>query len=338
MHDVVVQRDLSRLTEQIGSLFPGESITAHSTGRNVVLSGRVSSKDVIDRAVNVAAGFTDKKEDVVTLLQIAPAPPTDQVLLRVRFAEVSRSALTEVGGSLFTSATGIHNTIGRATTQQFPSASFSDLQWSKSSSDFGSDVTSASGQLNFSDFLNLFVLSESYDLGLLIRALQSRGLFQSLAEPNLVAQSGKEASFLAGGEFPIPIAQGSGANIGVSVVFKEFGVRLSFTPTIIGDRVQLKVKPEVSTLDFANAVQLGGFRIPALTTRRTETEIELRDGQTFAIAGLLNNSMTSTLQKIPGIGDIPVLGLLFRSKAAQKNRTELVVMITPRSCAPIPTA
>jgi pilus assembly protein CpaC len=328
-YDVVVQRDLSRLTEQIGSLFPGESITVHSTGRNVVLSGKVSSKDVIDRAVNVAAGFTDKKDDVVTLLQIAPAPPTDQVMLRVRFAEVSRSALTEVGGSLFTSATGIHNTIGRATTQQFPSAGFSNLEWSKNSSDFGSDVTSASGQLSFSDFLNLFVLSEKYDLGLLVRALQSRGLFQSLAEPNLVAQSGKEASFLAGGEFPIPVAQGSGANIGVSVIFKEFGVRLSFTPTIVGDRVQLKVKPEVSTLDFANAVQLGGFRIPALTTRRTETEIELRDGQTFAIAGLLNNSMTSTLQKIPGIGDIPVLGLLFRSKAAQKNRTELVVMITP---------
>src|SRR5436190_5567796 len=143
-YDIVVQRDLSRLTDQIGSLFPGESITAHSTGRNLVLSGKVSSKDVIDRAVNVAAGFTEKKEDVVSLLQIAAPPPTDQVLLRVRFAEVSRSALTEVGGSLFTSATGIHNTIGRATTQQFPSAGFNDLQWSKASSDFGSDVTSAS--------------------------------------------------------------------------------------------------------------------------------------------------------------------------------------------------
>jgi len=256
------------------------------------------------------------------------ASPT-QVLLHVRFAEVSRSALTEVGASLFTSATGIHNTIGRVTTQQFPSASFDEMAWSKASSDFGSDVTSATGKITFSDFLNLFVLSEKYDLGMLIRALQSRGLFQSLAEPNLVAESGKEASFLAGGEFPIPIAQGSGANIGVSVTFKEFGVRLAFTPQIVGDRIHLKVRPEVSTLDFANAVQLGGFRIPALTTRRTETEIELRDRQTFAIAGLLNNSMTSTMQKIPGIGDIPVLGLLFRSKAAQKNRTELVVMITP---------
>jgi pilus assembly protein CpaC len=328
-YDVTVQRDLTRLTGQIEQLFPKEGIAAHSSGRNIVLSGTVSHKDMIDRAVSVAAGFVDKREEVVTLLQVAPAPPTDQVLLRVRFAEVSRTALTEVGGSLFTSATGVKSTLGRVSTGQFPSASFSDLKWSKESSAFGADVTSAEGKLTFSDFLNLFVLSEKYDLGLLIRALQSRGLFQSLAEPNLVAESGKEASFLAGGEFPIPIAQGSGANIGVSVVFKEFGVRLSFTPVINGDRVHLKVRPEVSTLDFANAVQFSGFRIPALTTRRTETEIELRDGQTFAIAGLLNNSMTSTLQKIPGIGDIPILGQLFRSKAARKDRTELVVMITP---------
>ncbi len=142
-------------------------------------------------------------------------------------------------------------------------------------------------------------------------------------------QSGKEASFLAGGEFPVPIAQGSGANLAISVMFKEFGVRLNFTPTINGDRVNLKVRPEVSTLDFGNAVVLNGFRIPALSTRRTETEIELRNGQTFAIAGLLNNQMQSTMQKIPGIGDIPILGYLFRSKVASKEQTELVVMITP---------
>ena len=176
----------------------------------------------------------------------------------------------------------------------------------------------------------MFLFSEKFDLGMAIKALQTKGLFQSLAEPNLVAESGKEASFLAGGEFPIPIAQGSGANIGVSVVFKEFGIRLNFTPTVAGDRVHLKVRPEVSTLDFNNAVTLNGFRIPALSTRRTETEVELQDGQTFAIAGLLNNTMNSTLQKIPGIGDIPILGLLFKSKAAQKNQTELVVMITPQ--------
>ena len=163
----------------------------------------------------------------------------------------------------------------------------------------------------------------------MIKALQTKGLFQSLAEPNLVAESGKEASFLAGGEFPVPIAQGTGGGTSISVVFKEFGIRLTFTPIVIGNRVHLKVKPEVSTLDFTNGVSLNGFRIPALTTRRTETEVELNDGQTFAIAGLMNNTMNSTLQKIPGIGDIPILGLLFKSKPAQKNQTELVVMITP---------
>jgi len=190
-------------------------------------------------------------------------------------------------------------------------------------------VTSASGKFTFSDFLNLFLFNEKYDLGTMVRALQTKGMFQSLAEPNLVAESGKEASFLAGGEIPIPVAQGTGGNVAISVQFKEFGIRLNFTPVINGDRVHLKVKPEVSTLDFANAVTLQGFRIPALSTRRAETELELSDGQTFAIAGLMNNTMNSTLQKIPGIGDIPILGLLFKSKAAQKDQTELVVMITP---------
>jgi len=333
--EVVVSRDLARLNEQMQQLFPGEHIEAQSTGKQVTLYGSVSRKEVADRAVAVAAGYVENKEAVVNLLAAQPGPPTSQVLLRVRFAEVSRSAMTEAGMSIFTSPLGIHNNIGRVTTEQFPSAGFKELEWSKTDtptkkwSDFGSDVASASGKLEFSDFLNLFLLNEKYDLGVLIRALKSRGLFQSLAEPNLVAESGKEASFLAGGEFPVPVAQGSGAAVAVSVQYKEFGVRLNFTPTVNGDRVHLKVKPEVSTLDFGNAVVLSGFRIPALSTRRTETELELRNGQTFAIAGLMNNQMQSTMQKVPGIGDIPILGALFKSKAAQKDQTELVVMITP---------
>ena len=328
-YEVVVQRDLARLSDQVRQLFPGEKIEVQSNGKNIVLSGTVSNKDVIDRAVNVAAGYTDKREEVVPLLQLAEGAPTNQVLLHVRFAEVSRSALTELGASLFTSPTGVGNTLARTTTQQFAAPGYDQLNSTKANSDFGSAVTSASGQFTFSDFLNLFLFSEKYDLGVAVRALQSKGLFQSLAEPNLVAESGKEASFLAGGEFPVPIAQGSGANLAISVMFKEFGIRLNFTPTVNGDRIHLKVRPEVSTLDFANAVLLNGFRIPALSTRRTETELELRNHQTFAIAGLLNNSVNATLQKIPGIGDIPILGQLFRSKAAQKDQTELVVMITP---------
>jgi pilus assembly protein CpaC len=328
-YEVSVQRDLTRLSDQVKQLFPNERIEVRGNGRNVVLSGSVSSKDVVDRAINVALGFVEKREDVVTLLQVAAGPASNQVLLKVRFAEVSRSALTEFGMSFFTSPTGIKNTVGRLTPGQFSAPEFQDLAWTKSSSAFGSPVTSAEGKFSVGDFLNLFLLSEKYDLGTVIRAMQARGIFQSLAEPNLVSESGKEASFLAGGEFPIPVVQGSSNGSAVSIQFKEFGVRLNFTPTVNGNRVHLKVKPEVSTLDYANGVSLQGFRIPGLSTRRTETELELRDGQTFAIAGLMNNQMTSTLQKVPGIGDIPILGQLFKSRAANKAQTELVVMITP---------
>jgi pilus assembly protein CpaC len=333
-YEIAVQRDLARLDADMKELLPKEAVDVRGNGKYVILSGHVSSKEAAERAVNLAAGFVDARADVVTLLQIQPAPPTPQVLLQVRFAEVSRAALTELGLSLFTSPTGVQNTVGRVTTQQFAAPGFTEQEWTKASSDFGADVTSAKGKFTFTDFLNFFVFSQKYDLGLMIRAMQQRGLFQSLAEPNLVAESGKEASFLAGGEFPIPIATGAGANMSVAVTFKEFGIRLNFTPVVDGNQVHLKVRPEVSTLDFGNAVVLSGFRIPALTTRRTETELALTNGQTFAIAGLLNNTMNSTLQKIPGIGDIPILGYLFRSKAAQKNQTELVVMITPRILQP----
>src|SRR5688500_18723598 len=329
-YDICVGRDVERLSAQMKEMLPSEAAQVTSNGRNVVLSGRVSTKELGEKAVNLATAFVERKEEVVNLLQVQ-ARPNNQVLLRVRFAEVSRSALTELGISLFTSPTGINNTLGRVTTQQFAAPGYSDLEVTKTGPDpfeFGAPVTTAKGNYNFSDFLNLFILSERYDLGVLIKALQTRGLFQSLAEPNLVAESGKEASFLAGGEFPIPVAQAGGGNA-ITIEFKEFGVRLNFTPTVDGDRIHLKVRPEVSTLDFANGIQLNGFRVPALVSRRTSTELELRNGQTFAIAGLMNNSMTSTMTKIPGIGDIPILGYLFRSKAAQKNRTELVVMITP---------
>ena len=315
-YEVVVQRDLAILNEQMKKLFPGEDIDAQSSGKGIVLSGLVSSLDVSEKAKNVAGGFVDKAEEVVNLLRMQESAASNQVLLRVRFAEVSRSAVTDLGTSLFTGPNGYKDVLARSTTSTIaPVFDNSDPTHEK---------------LVFSDFLNLFLFDAKHQLGTVIKALQTRGQFQSLAEPNLVAESGKEASFLAGGEFPVPVAQGSGANLAISVQYKEFGVRLNFTPVIHGDRVHLKVRPEVSTLDFANGVLLNGFRIPALSTRRTETELELQDGQTFAIAGLLNNSLNSTLQKIPGIGDIPILGLLFKSKAANKEQTELVVMITPQ--------
>lgn len=315
-YEVVVQRDLARLNDQMKDLFPGQAIDAQSSGKGIVLSGSVSSQDVSDKAMTVASGYVEKADEVVSLLRVQESTASNQVLLRVRFAEVSRSAMTDLGASLFTGANGYRDVVARSTTST-PAPVFDN-----------SDPTRE--KLVFSDFLNLFLFDAKHQLGTVIKALQTRGQFQSLAEPNLVAESGKDASFLAGGEFPVPIAQGTGGNAAISVQYKEFGVRLNFTPVIRGDRVHLKVRPEVSTLDFANGVLLQGFRIPALSTRRTETELELQDGQTFAIAGLINNSMNATLQKIPGIGDIPILGLLFKSKAARKDQTELVVMITPQ--------
>ena len=310
-YEIVVQRDLMRLTEQIKDLFPTENIEVRNNGTKIVLAGTASNKAVIDNVVSLATGFVEKKEDVISLLQPRDATPNNQVLLRVRFAEVNRSAMTELGASFFTGPNGYKNFLGRTTTEQFPAPQFDQ------------------GKLTFSDFLNLFLFDQKNQLGGVVQALQTKGLLQTLAEPNLVAESGKEASFLAGGEFPVPIAQASAGSVAITVQYKEFGVRLNFLPVVNGTRVHLKVRPEVSTLDFANAVVLQGFRIPALATRRTETELELESGQSFAIAGLLSNSVTSSMQKIPGIGDIPILGLLFKSKALQKDQTELVVMITP---------
>lgn len=313
-YHVVVRRDLAPLVQRFNDVFPGEPIEVAGSGADVVLAGVVPSQYVIDKAAEMAAGYAGGKAHVVNLLRLREGVPSTQVMLTVRFAEVSRTALTELGGSLFTSPSGFRDVAGRATTQQYAAPAFDD------------------GKLVFSDFLNLMLFSTEYQVGAVIKALQSRGLFQSLAEPNLIAESGKEASFLAGGEYPYPAVQGAGVNLGVTILFKEYGIRLSFTPAVIpgSDLIRLKVRPEVSALDFTNAVVYQGFRIPSLTTRRAETEVELRDGQTFAIAGLVNNTLTRTLQKIPGIGDVPILGLLFRSKAAQKAQTELVVMITPR--------
>jgi pilus assembly protein CpaC len=311
--EVKVRRDLSALVTHLKQLFPGEDITVLGSGKDVVVSGTVSSKYVMEKAADVAAGYVEKKENVVNMLKQQEGVASNQVMLRVRFAEVSRSAMQELGASFF--AHGYKNEwSGRTAPPGVPSPDFDTDQ----------------GGLVFSDFLNLFVFNHKEGLGAAVKALQNKGLFQSLAEPNLIATNGKEASFLAGGEYPYPIVQ-AGSNVNtVTITFKEFGIRLTFTPTVLGsDLVHLKVKPEVSSLDFANAVLLDGFRVPALSTRRTETEVELRDGQTFAIAGLMNNTLTSTMGKIPGIGDIPILGLLFRSKAHQKNQTELVVMITP---------
>ena len=315
--EVVVRRDLTALVEQVKTLFPGEPIAIAGSGKDVVLSGTVSGQYVIDKAAALAGGYVEKMENVVNLLKQREGVASNQIMLKVRFAEVSRNALQELGVSFFADNRN-SRWFGRTTTGQFAAPHFDENQPSAALDD----------TMVFSDYLNLFLFDAKNSIGAAVRALQSKGVFQSLAEPNLVATNGKEASFLAGGEFPYPVPSGQFGSF--SIHFKEYGVRLTFTPTVVGgDLIHLKLKPEVSSLDFNNAIVIEGFRIPAITARRTETEVELRDGQTFAIAGLMNNTLLSTMRKVPGLGDIPVLGHLFRSRAYQKDQTELVVMVTP---------
>jgi pilus assembly protein CpaC len=313
-YDLAVDSPVTQLQQQLRNLFPGEDIQVTVNEEATTLSGRVSSNAVMLKAGEIAEK-TSTKQRVINLLQVPGGIDTQQVLLQVRFAEVNRSALAEAGVALFTGAAGYKNWVGRTTTQQFSAPIFDD------------------DKLTFSDYLNLFLFNTKYNLGGLLKALQSKGLLQSLAEPNLIAYNGKEASFLAGGEVPIPVVQGNGG--GVSVVFKEFGIRLNFTPTIAGDVIRLHVRPEVSSLDFANGVSINGFRVPALQTRRAETDIELRDGQSFAIAGLLNNISQTDRQSIPLLGSLPIIGNLFKSKAMRQSRTELMVLITPRLVKPL---
>lgn len=331
-YDLVIEPGVSTLEQRLQALFPGEDIRVSANENAVILSGRVSSNEVSLRAAEIAAA-TATGAQVVNLLELPGGSASQQVLLQVRFAEVSRRALQELGISLFTSPLGIENTIGRVTTGQFAAPGFTGLEWTKESLDFGADVTSASGEFTFGDFLNLFILNQKYDIGAMIRALRTNGLFQSLAEPNLIAYNGQEASFLAGGEIPIPVVSGSAGN--VSVEYKEYGIRLNFTPTIAGDTIRLRVRPEVSTLDFANGILLSGFRIPALSTRRAETDVELRDGQSFAIAGLLNNISQDDANEVPGLARLPIIGRLFRSRGVRSERNELMVLITPRLVRPL---
>jgi pilus assembly protein CpaC len=330
-YEVAVQPPASNLQQQLAALFPNEPIQVMSTDEATFLSGRVDNPDVMRRAVEIAQ-VSSPKSHIVNLLQLPlGTSATQQVMLEVRFAEVNRRAMTELGASLFTSPNGFSGWEARTTTEQFAAPAFTNRIGPPPKTNAQDE-----GKFTFSDFLNVFLFNNRNQLGALIQALKTRGYFQSLAEPNLIAYNGQEASFLAGGEIPVPIAQGiTGA---VTVTYKEFGVRLTFTPAIAGDVIRLKVRPEVSALDFSNGITLQGFRIPALTTRRAETEVELRDGQSFAIAGLLNNTAQQNQAKIPGLGDLPILGTFFRSRANTTERTELMVLVTPHLVSPVQSA
>ncbi|HEX6896353.1 MAG TPA: pilus assembly protein N-terminal domain-containing protein, partial [Bryobacteraceae bacterium] len=321
-YNVDVEQNLEPLRQLLKETFPKEDIHVQSSRDSLSMTGHVSGKDVADRAAALAAPFA---KTIVNNLQVPAAPVEKQILLRVKFAELDRSTASQFAVNLV--STGAANTIGRITTGGAPAPLPSVIQG-------GSNA--ASSTFSISDALNIFAFRPDLNLGVLLRALQQRNLLQILAEPNLVTSNGKEASFLVGGEFPVPVLQG-GANSGaVTVQFREFGIRLTFNPVLTDNNtLRLYVKPEVSSLDFANAVSLNGFTIPALSTRRMETNIELGEGQSFVIAGLVDNRVTETMAKIPGLASLPILGNLFKSRELDKNNTELVVLVTPEITMPL---
>ena len=323
--DLRVDVDITAATEEMHRLFPEERITVTPSRSAIVLSGHVTTEDVSKHAGALAAAYS---KNVVNVLTFGPIG-AEEVLLEVKFAEVDRSALTQVGFNLF--STGAGNTIGSVTTGQFGGISPGPITDITNSNGTGTTTSTPS----ITNALNMFFFNPQVHLGTVIQALQARNLLQILAEPNLVAVNGKEASFLAGGEFPFPVVQpGAGGIATVSVQFREFGVHLRFTPVIQPNgSIHLHVVPEVSTLDFADAVTVSGTTIPAISTRKADTEFELQDGQSFVIAGLMDNRVTNVANKFPFLGDIPIIGTFFKSKSDQKSNSELMVLCTVRRIA-----
>ncbi|HZI46535.1 MAG TPA: type II and III secretion system protein family protein [Pyrinomonadaceae bacterium] len=313
--DVFVRANLSLIDSQIRALFPRDDIRLSQANGSVVLSGTVSDPATAAQADSVvqAAGFK-----TVNMLG-SPVKAATQVQLQIRVAEVSKAKLRDLGASfLYQGSPGSGGFISGG-----GPGSLSDV---------------VGGVLNgtFNPAANVFLLGGN--TAQVIRAMQQNGALRALAEPNLIAMDGQVASFLAGGEFPIPIIQsgGGGGGNSVTIQFKEYGVRLNFKPTIIDeDHIRLELEPEVSTIDFANGVRFQGFVVPALRTRRAHTGVELKDGQSFALAGLLDNSETRQMSKVPVVGDIPIIGNLFKSTQFQKNETELVFIVTADLVKPV---
>jgi pilus assembly protein CpaC len=327
--DLRVDVDITAATEEIKRIFPDEKIEVSASRSAIVLSGYVTTEDVAKHAGLVAAAYS---KNVINVLTFGPVG-SQEVLLEVKFAEVDRSAATQLGANLF--APGLGNTIATSQTGQFGSVSVVRTPASVTSTSSSTTVTPATTTTTINDFLNLFVARTDINIGAVIRALQQKNLLQILAEPNLIAVNGKEASFLAGGEFPFPVVQpGNGINA-ITIQFREFGVKLKFTPVIMPNgNIHLQVVPEVSQLDFTNALTISGFTIPALATRRASTEFELQDGQSFVIAGLMDNRVTNVTNKMPGLGDLPIIGNFFKSKNLQKNDSELMVLCTVHRVSP----
>jgi pilus assembly protein CpaC len=323
--DLRVDVDVSAAADEERRVFPEEQINVSPSRSAIVLSGHVSTEDVSKRAGMIAEAYS---KNVVNVLTFGPVG-AQEVLLEVKFAEVDRSAITQLGINIF--MPGLGNTIALSQTGQFGGLTVHNTAATTTTTGNTTTTTTTATPpvVTVADFLNLFVTRTDVNIGAVIKALQQKNLLQILAEPNLIAVNGKEASFLAGGEFPFPIVQPGQGFTAVTISFKEFGVQLKFTPVIMPNgNIHLKVAPSVSALDFANALTISGFTVPALSTRKAETEFELRDGQSFVIAGLIDNRVTDLYNKVPGLGDIPILGNFFRSKSAQRSNSELMVLCT----------
>jgi pilus assembly protein CpaC len=332
--DLRVDVDVTAAQEEVKRIFPEEQIDVSASRSAIVLSGHVTTEDVSKHAGLIAGAYS---KNVVNVLSFGPVG-AQEVLLEVKFAEVDRSAVTQLGVNLFDLGQG--NTIGSFQTGQFGQVSITRPAptVTQSVGTNGVNVTTVTPTVptaNITDYLNLFISRTDVPIGAVIKALQQKNLLQILAEPNLIAVNGKEASFLAGGEFPFPVVQPGQGFTAVTIQFREFGVKLKFTPVIMpNNNIHLQVVPEVSQLDFTNALTISGFTIPALSTRRAQTEFELQDGQSFVIAGLMDNRVTNVVSKMPGLGDIPILGNFFKSKNLQKSNAELMVLCTVHRVSP----
>ncbi len=318
--DVYVRANLSLIDSQIRALFPKEDIRLSQANGSVVISGSVKDSNTAAQVQSVIEAANFKTVNMLT----SPTSNASQIQLEVRVAEVNRNKLRDYGTSFLSTPQG--GTTGYVNSGGGPT--------SIDKATIGQTAAALEGIIQ--PALNLFLFNRQISTAAMLRVLRQEGAFRELAEPNLVAMNGQQASFLAGGEFPVPVLQSGNGNNGITIVWKEYGIRLNFKPTIIDeDHIRLELEPEVSTIDFNNGVRFNNFVIPALRTRRAKTGVELRDGQSFALAGLLDNTETKTLSRIPIVSDIPILGNLFKSKSFEKKETELMFFVTARMVKPV---
>ncbi len=316
--------DVEDLALSMKRAMPAEDVQIHSRENHIVLTGTVSSEAKSEAAAKLAALYS---KDVTNSLTVDRAL-IKQVKLKVRIIEVDRSKMNQFGFNFFS---GGGSTISNTTTQQFTSnPSFSPGTVS-------SNGTATGGTLTVTDALNFLLFSSKLNVGATLADLENKQVLQILAEPTITTLSGEKANFLSGGEFPFPVVQGSSGGLtSITIQFRSYGVKVEFTPVVNADgTIELKVAPEVSALDYTNAVTISGYTIPALSTRKVDTQVTVNSGQSFAISGLLDKRTTDLFANTPGISNIPILGLLFRSKSTTHSNTELVIVVTPETVEPL---